>query len=87
MKFAILFLVFAFGFLAIEATCPLACTREYKPVCAELVERFRIRKCTFPNKCNLNARRCLKPNEAWRVRHPGACKSQSNQCKKLTKLS
>ncbi|KAM7342790.1 uncharacterized protein ACRADG_010077 [Cochliomyia hominivorax] len=52
------------------STCPQFCTRDHKPVCAKLNNKFR----TFSNKCELQRLNCESEKE-WTIVHLGSCSS------------
>ncbi|KQS38875.1 uncharacterized protein LOC26526930 [Drosophila erecta] len=96
MKIVAALLVISLGFLALaEANsdperCPRACTREYRPVCAEWrrgIIRPIISRCTFSTKCVLDNQRC-KTNRNWViVDERRKCRTETRDCDELRKSS
>ncbi|XP_016949666.1 turripeptide Gsg9.2 [Drosophila biarmipes] len=94
MKCVVILLIVSLGLLALahadsgKTRCPRACTRDYRPVCAELrrgIIRPIISRCTFSNRCGLDNQRC-RTNQNWViVDERRKCWRESPDCDELRK--
>ncbi|XP_017047190.1 turripeptide Pal9.2 [Drosophila ficusphila] len=91
MKCVAIFAIISLALMALvkadgRLPCPRACTRDFRPVCAEWrrgVTRVIVSTCTFPNRCTLDNQRCRTGQNWVIVNENRRCKRDTNDCREL----